>query len=149
VSTALARRLVKLEMSAFAMQEQRQNEAIRQLCASLAREHASVMRAWLTSDATSVRCGSVHGVTRFCWECIEATDPPALVRAMWTVFFRRVQVGAPAVLPADVAQVYVDHVDAVPGRPCAACGYLLPTRHGRLAYTRGCPGCSAIRERTQ
>jgi hypothetical protein len=142
VSTALTRRLNNLEASSFAVQEQRQNEAIGQLCASLSREHALVLRAWFTSDAASRTCGSVHSAVQFCWRCIEAADPPALVRAAWTAVRRRVEEGAPAVLPADVAQVYVDYPNAMPGSPCSDCGYLLPTQGDWLAYTGACPGCS-------
>jgi hypothetical protein len=142
VSTALVRRLSKIEASAFAAQEQRQSEAIRQACASLSREHAMVLRAWFASDAASATCGSVHGAVQFCWSCIEAADPPALIRAVWTVVRRRVEDGAPAVLPTNVAQVYVDYPDAVPGSPCSACSYLLPARGDRLAYAGACPGCS-------
>jgi hypothetical protein len=48
---------------------------------------------------------------------------------------------APARLPHEIAQVYVDHADVVPAIRCTGCGYLLPARGGRLAYCGPCPGC--------
>jgi hypothetical protein len=150
VSTTLARRLGKLEVSALAKLEQKAAEAIRQLCASVTREHAFRLRTWLlANNVAELWCGLGHPRGRFCVRCIESADPPAVVRAFWVPVFRYVEVGAPAVFPASIAQVYVDHPDAVPGQPCPACGYLLPTRRGRLAYTGDCPECAVRREGQQ
>lgn len=71
--------------------------------------------------------------------------PPGLVRAIWVMVFEYIDDGTPMVLlPPEVAQVYIDHPDVAPGEPCEDCGYLLPSRNGRLAYDGACPGCSLL-----
>ncbi len=141
-ATALARRLGRLEVSARLEQRARFREARRQLRESLAPDHARRIRAWiLATGLEKQRCGGGHPPDRFCLRCVEACSPPSLVHAFWVLLFEHIERGTPAVLPPDVGGGYVEHPDAVPGHPCVDCGYLLPSRNGRLAFDGPCPGC--------
>jgi hypothetical protein len=143
----LHRRLAKLEVSAREEQGQRWRAALQALSASLSQEHARLIRDWIvTRDVLSVRCGIGHADTRFCLRCVEAADPPAIVRAMWVLTFAYVEHGTPVALPPEVAQIYLDRPEARAQTPCCDCGYLLPTCNGRLASDGPCPGCAVVTE---
>lgn len=112
------------------------------LTRSMSLEHRRALRDWILGHRlTALRCPSAHAGDRFCLHCIESAEPPALVRAAWVLIFTHVEREAPVTLPPTVARVYLDHQDAVPGRACEGCGYLLPARGGRLAYDGACPVC--------
>jgi hypothetical protein len=141
-ATALARRLMKLEVSARQEERERFREAIRQLRESLAPEHARQIREWiLGTELLKSACDTGHPPIRFCLRCVEASDPLPLVRAFWVLLFIHIERGVPAVLPPDAAMVYVEHADAAPGFLCPGCGYLLPARGDGLAFDGPCPGC--------
>ena len=145
MNTALTRRIGKLEAGDREQRRQRFRAAVASLAASLTPAHARSIRDWvMATPPDGSACEVGHAEHRFCLRCIEADDPPALVRAMWVMLFEHIEHGVPVTLPPDVAQVYVDHPDAVPAVPCPACGYLLPGRDGRLAYDGPCPGCEMV-----
>lgn len=142
MSTVLARRLGRLEASARADAEQRWKAAQAQLFALLAADHKRSIYDWaMRAKLSSPTCVASHGGFTACVRCIESSDPPALGRALWATLVGHVECGAPLVFPPDVAQVYVDHADAVPAIACTGCGYLLPARRGQLAFAGPCPGC--------
>ena len=69
---------------------------------------------------------------------------------MHVIVVSHITTGSPVALPPEVARIYVDDPDAVPARPCAGCGYLLPMRakvrpdgtYRYLAsYEGACPVC--------
>jgi hypothetical protein len=142
----LHRRLVKLEVSAREEVRQRFHAAVLQLRASLNREQARTISQWIREhvigrDIMTADCEAGHGVDRFCLRCIEAANPPAMVRAAWVLVFEHIEHGTSAALPPEVAQVYVDHPNARPEFACSGCGYLLPGHGSRAAYAGPCPGC--------
>lgn len=145
MTRTLGKRLEVLEVAAYEHQLERFRAAVRALRGSLAPDQARALRDWiLEHDIKAVACPSFHPDARFCLDCIDAMDPPALMRAMWVLLFEHLERGGPVVLPTEVARVYLDHADAVPAIPCPQCRYLLPSRDGRLAYAGACPGCPAV-----
>jgi hypothetical protein len=142
--STLGRRIDRLEGPARAEARRRPPVAVRGLARSLGREHGRSVHDWVVGHQGGVtRCSCAHRHDRVCPRCIEGDDPPALVRAVWVLICGHVEHGTPVALPPAVARVYVGHPDAVPGLPCAGCGYLLPARGGRLAYAGACPVCGA------
>jgi hypothetical protein len=82
----LHRRLAKLEVSAREEQRQRFHEAVLKLRASLTREYVRTISQWIRErvigqNIMTADCGTGHGVGRFCLHCVDAANPPAVVRA--------------------------------------------------------------------
>jgi hypothetical protein len=141
--SALVRRVQKLEAVAMEETRRRFTAAIESLAQSMSTEHRRAAAGWLCSyGTTGKRCGAMHDRGRFCLQCIAADDPPALPFAVWVMIFAHVENETPVALPPDVARVYVEYPDdAVPGRPCPSCGYLLPVRPVGPVYVGCCPVC--------
>jgi hypothetical protein len=144
VSTALARRLGKLEATAKAGQLRLLRPVMSRLTEALTPEHRQPLRDWAVQvDARAAACMAPHVGAQACLRCCGEVEPPALVRAISTLVAEHINRGTPVLLPPEIAQVYVDHTDAIPEIRCTDCGYLLPARAGRLAYAGPCPGCRA------
>jgi hypothetical protein len=151
-SATLVRRLAKVEALAQERLQRRFNTACDAVKRDLSEEQKAVIRAWFDREDPDPEtpCSAGHRRREFCDRCIEAVDPPALVRAMWMLVMWHIREGSPALLPPQVAQVYADDPDAWPLRCCAACGYRLPTRaklrpdrsFREIALYEGvCPSC--------
>ena len=142
MSTALTRRLGKLEHVVRDERAQRLHAGARRLMDTLTSDHLRTISTWiLRPERTSVRCTEGHSALRCCPRCLDAAAPPALVRALWILLFEHMERGTPVALAPEVAQVYINHPDALPEHPCLVCGYLLPARSGNLAFTGRCPSC--------
>jgi hypothetical protein len=153
VTTAsLARRLDRAEAAARADFERRWKDAACALVRGLSSEQRAVIDAWHARPTPpgAARCVNGHVSPNFCDRCIVGVRPPALLRALWDITVSHVTSGTAAVLPPEVAQIYIDDPDAVPARSCVSCGYLLPMRAKvRLdgtyrflaSYEGACPVC--------
>jgi hypothetical protein len=144
--------MAKVEALLHERAQRRFNAACDAVKRDLTEEQKVGVRAWFDREEPDPEapCPAQHHRREFCDRCIEAVDPPALVRAMWTLVMWHMKDGSPALLPAEVAQVYVDDADAWPVRACTGCGYRLPTRAKLRAdrsfreialYEGACPSC--------
>jgi hypothetical protein len=156
VTTALHRRLNRVEAAARADVSRRWNAATDTRRRSLTPEHTAIIRAWfdLATPTDAARCpsGLAHRAPRFCDRCINKVRPPALLRALHTIVVSHITTGSPVAMPPEVARVYVDDPDAVPSRPCGGCGYLLPMRakirpDGSYRYLGSYEGACPVCER--
>ena len=151
MNTALARRLEKLESSAWDDLERRWAAAVDTMRATLAPEHGRLIAAWLRGPGAAMRAEAHgHSEHRVCTRCILDSNPPALVRAALLILVDQLTSGAPVALPPKVAEIYLSDPDAFPTNACGGCGYLLPTRsklrmdgtYRHIAEYLGiCPGC--------
>jgi hypothetical protein len=129
MSTALARRLGKIEGFVRADQERRWQAGVEQLRATMDPAHARMAGDWLCANVTGKQIGShVESPNHICPQCIDRFDPPVLARAVWFLLVEHLVSGAPVALPPDVAEIYLNDPDAFPTTPCEGCGYLLPTQ---------------------
>jgi hypothetical protein len=150
--STLGRRVGLLEGAVQEGTRRQFGAAIVRLRETMAPEHARLVVSWLRvrglgdrrEDDPGRRSHPCTGQPNHaCAACIDRLDPPALVRAAWVLIFEYLRHGAPVALPPEVARVYLEHPDAAPAAPCAGCGYRLPARGGRPAYTGACPVCGA------
>jgi hypothetical protein len=146
MSTALARRLNRLEEVAREAQLRRLRDAVREMAPSLAPEHCRALghelRA-LVDSPTSRTMHASYGRNHICPSCIDRHRPSSLARAGWVLLVDRSFGGGPALLPPPIAAVYEQYPDARPASRCINCGYLRPARRGVLVPGVSCPGCAA------
>jgi hypothetical protein len=151
-SSTLERQLSKVEALLHERAKRRFNAACDAVKRDLTDEQKAGVRTWFDREEPDPEtpCPARHRRREFCDRCIEVVNPPALVRAMWMLVMWHMREGSPALLPPNVAQVYVDDPDAWPIRACATCGYRLPTRAKLRAdrsfreialYAGVCPSC--------
>ena len=144
MTTGLARRLGKLEAAARDEQLRGVRSAMSRLVEGLTPEHRQPLRDWIVRvRAQCAVCTAGHDDTQACLGCLGAVESPSLVSAICILVADHINRGAPIVLPPETAWVYVDRADAVSAMACPDCGYLLPSRRGRLAFSGPCPGCDA------
>jgi len=126
MSTALGRRLKKLEGGLHAERSARWTTAMDGLLGSMEPEHVSRLQAWMREHVGGLRIPLRPGETVYA--LCSRYVPPALIRAAWLLMFEHMDSGAPVSLARAVAEVYLGDPDAFPVNPCEACGYLFPAR---------------------
>jgi hypothetical protein len=154
ISTTLDRRLNKVEAVLRERAKRRFNATCDAVKRDLTDEQREIVDAWWgwrrEGLAGIAPCSGNHRGIGFCGLCIGEANPPALLRAMWSLVMWHMEDGTPVVLPPDVAQVYVEDPDAWPLDRCAGCRYLLPMRAKLRAdgtfrviasYSGPCPSC--------
>ena len=148
MTTALARRLEKLEADRRDKYHARWQSGIDTLLLSMDREHVAFFQDWMREHCGGLTLRRLPGDTWY--DLLDRDKPPALVRAVWLLMCEYMDTGAPVSLAPSVAEVYLSDPDAFPANACEGCGYLLPTqskvrpdgtyRHvGR--YLGACPVC--------
>ena len=148
MTSALARRLKKLEAPQRAATDRRWREGIDLLLGSMSDEHRGSFWAWMDEHCGGRRIPVHPGETTA--DILFRLKPPALVRAVWLLMLEHMQSGGSPLLPPHVADVYLSDPDAFPANRCEGCDYLLPVqsklradgtyRHLRL-YEGECPAC--------
>ena len=153
MSTALARRLAKLEAQSKQQHVRRWHAAIDRLVATMDPEHAQFVHDWLEEHINGKLLGGPcdDGQRHVCPQCVDRLNPPALPRAVWLMLLDHTfGSGAPVAMPPEVADIYLNDPDAYPLDPCEGCGYLMPMRctfspDGRYrplaTYVGACPVC--------
>jgi hypothetical protein len=126
VSTALGRRLVKLEAVRRDEYEKRWRVAADRLLRSMDPDHVAELQGWMREHCGGLSVRRQPGDTWY--SILERYEPPALVRAVWLLMSEQMATGAPLSLIPELAEVYRSDPDAFPANPCGGCGYLLPTR---------------------
>ena len=149
MTTALARRLEKLEAVRRDQYDKRWRIAIDGLLRSMSREHVAEVQGWMRKHCGGLQLQRLPGDTWY--SLLERYRPPALVRAVWVLMHAHMATRVPISLVPEVAEVYRADADAFPVNPCDGCGYLMPARarvlpdstyrHLRGFYEGVCPVC--------
>lgn len=148
MTSALTKRLEKLEAPHRAASDRRWRAGMDGLLDSMSDEHRTSFWAWMDEQCGGRRILVYPGEATA--DVLFRLDPPALVRAVWLLMFQYMHGEPRPVLPPNVADVYLFDPKAFPANPCEECGYLLPmqsklradgTYHHLRLYEGECPAC--------